>query len=164
MQRHNTEYEFIPNCGEIAAEHYLRLGSGKFYALSADGRNYLRVEVDCDDWNPFNSAIVWGRFFCLGTGREIIAVDLNTFEYCRIEVDFYFGYFYQYSDMLFAASASGVLAFDKDMALIWRNENIAVDGVTFKGVEDGTLCVSCELDPPGGWVDKRLDIASGELL
>lgn len=158
------EYEFIPNCGEIAAEHYLKLGSGKYYALEMNGQSFLRVEVDHDDWNPFNSATVWGRFFCLGTGSGIISVDLNTFEYRRIEVDFYIGYFYEYGGMLFAASASGVLAFDEEMNLLWRNETIAVDGVTVGGIENGTLCVSCELDPPGGWVDKRLDITNGKLL
>lgn len=158
------EYEFIPNCGEIAAEHYLKLGSGKYYALEMNEQSFLRVEVDRDDWNPFNSATVWGRFFCLGTGSGIIFIDLNTFEYRRVEVDFYIGYFYQYDDMLFAASASGVLAFDKEMNLLWRNESIAVDGVTFRGIENGALCVSCELDPPGGWVDKRLDITNGEQL
>lgn len=158
------EYVFSPNCGEITAEHYLKLGSGKFYALREDGRSFLRIEVDRDDWNPFNSAAIWGRFFCLGTGSKIIAVNLNTLEYRQIDVDSYFGYFYQYGGILFAASASGVLAFDGEMDLLWRNESIAVDGVKFGGVEDGALCVSCELDPPGGWVDKRLDIANGKLL
>lgn len=158
------EYELIKNCGEISAEHCLKIGSGKFYALRLQGRNILRVEVDCDDWNSFNSAAVWGRFFCLGTGSEIIIVDLNTLEYRQIKVDGYFGYFFQYGEMLFAASASGVLAFDTEMNMLWRNEDISVDGVLFHGVENGALCVSCELDPPGGWVDKWLDIAAGELL
>lgn len=158
------EYELIKNCGEAAAEHCLKIGSGKFYALSLHGRNVLRVEVNSDDWNPFNSGTVWGRFFCLGTGSEIIIVDLNTFEYRQIKVDGYFGYFFQYGDMMFAASASGVLAFGEEMDLLWRNEDIAVDGVLFHGIEDGALCVSCELDPPGGWVDKRLGIITGEPL
>lgn len=158
------EYELVPNCGEISADHSLKTGSGKFYALTLRGRDILRVEVDNDDWNPFNSAAVWGRFFCLGTGGEIIIVDMNTFEYRHIEVDRYFGYFFQYGDMMFAASASGVLAFDGEMNLLWRNEDISVDGVLFRGVEGGALCVSCELDPPGGWVNKRLDIVTGGLL
>ena len=158
------EYEFIKNCGGISAERCLKIGSGKFYALRLYERNVLRVEVDNDDWNPFNSGTVWGKYFCLGTGSKIIIVDLNTLEYRCIEVDWYFGYFFQYSDMMFAASASGVLAFDTEMNLLWRNEDIAVDGVLFHGVEDGALCVSCELDPPGGWADRRLDIVTGELL
>lgn len=158
------EYELVKNCGEVAAEHCLKIGSGKFYALRLHGRNILRVEVNSDDWNPFNSGAVWERFFCLGTGSEIFIVDLNTFDYRQIKVDGYFGYFFQYGDMMFMASASGVLAFDTEMNLLWQNESIAVDGVLFHGVEDGALCVSCELDPPGGWVDKRLDIATGKLL
>lgn len=159
-----SEYEFLPDCGEISAEHYLRLGRGKYYGLKAGGRNFLRVEVEDDNWNPFNSAVVFGRFFCLGTGGEIVAVDLNTFEYRRFGVDTYFGYFLEHGDILFAASACGVLAFNSEMDLLWKNESIAVDGVTFNGVEDGILYVSCEMDPPGGWVDRRLDARTGELL
>ena len=156
------EYELIKNCGEVAAEHCLKIGSGKFYALRLHERNVLRFEVDNDDWNPFNAAIVWGKYFCLGTGSNIVIVDLNTLKYRSIKVVGYFGYFFQYGDMLFAASSWGVLAFNMEMNLLWRNEDISVDGVLFHGVEDGALCVSCELDPPGGWVDKRLDIVTGK--
>lgn len=161
------EYEIIPNGGEIPAEHFLKLGSGKHYAVRADGRDLLRVEVDDDDWNPFNDGIVWRGYFCLGTGSEIIAVNLQTLEYKRYSVDWYFGRFLELDKTLFAASAAGVLAFDKNMDLLWRNESLAVDGVIFRevgGVCGDVLEVSCELDPPGGWVDKRLDIQTGTEL
>lgn len=158
------EYKVISDSGEAAAEHYLEFGSGKLYAVRADGRDLLRVEVDNDVWNPFNCGIVWRGYFCLGTGSEIIAVDLTTFEYKRYSIDWYFGYFLEHGETLFAASAAGVLAFDGNMELLWRNESLAVDGVTFGGVCGGVLEISCELDPPGGWVDKRLDILTGSEL
>ncbi|MDE6733655.1 MAG: hypothetical protein K2J77_12385 [Oscillospiraceae bacterium] len=158
------EYNIISNSGEVSAEHCLKLGSGKHYIVQVDGRDYLRVEVDDDDWNPFNDGTVWRGYFCLGTGSEIIAIDLTTFEYKRYSVDWYFGSFLEYEEMLFAASAAGVLAFDKNMDLLWRNESLAVDGVTFGGVFGEVLEISCELDPPGGWVDKQLDIQTGREL
>lgn len=163
------EYNVIADSGEVPAEHCLcfgtlRLGTDKFYTVQKDVRNYLRIEVDDDSWNPFNKWVFWRGFFCLGTGDEVIAVDLDTLEYKRYSVDWYFGYFLEHEEMLFAASAAGVLAFDKNMELLWRNESIAVDGVTFNGIENSALCVSCELDPPGGWVDKRLDIRTGKEL
>lgn len=120
-------------------------------------------ELEESSWNPFNACAVWRHYFCVGAGDKIIAANLETLEQKRYEVEWYFGRFYPYGDILFAASAAGVLAFDEKMELIWRNEKLAVDGVTFSGVsEDGVLSVSCELDPPGGWVDKRLNILTGK--
>lgn len=158
------KYNVIPDSGEIAAEHYLEFGSGKFYTVQVDGRDFLRIEVNDDGWNPFNKWAFWHGFFCLGTGNDIIAVNLETLEYKRYSVDGYFDYFLEYGEMLFSASASGVLAFDTKMDLLWRNESLAVDGVIFGGVSDNVLDISCELDPPDGWVDKRLDIYTGKEL
>ena len=163
------EYNVIADSGEVSAEHCLcfgtlRLGADKFYTVQKDGRNYLRIEVDDDSWNPFNDRVFWRGFFCLGTGDDIIAVDLTSLEYKRYSVDMYFGYFLEHGEMLLAASGAGVLAFDRNMDLLWRNESLAVDGVTFGEVCGSVLEISCELDPPGGWVDKRLDILTGKKL
>lgn len=166
----------IPDSGEVHAEHCLCFYKpvvingksynieDKFYTVQIDGRNYLRVKVNDDSWNPFNDWVFWRGFFCLGTGDEIIAVDLKSLEYKRYSVDMYFGCFSEYEEMLLAASAAGVLAFNAKMDLLWRNESLAVDGVTFGGVSGNVLDISCELDPPGGWVDKRLDIRTGKEL
>lgn len=170
------EYNVVADSGEVPAEHCLCFckpvvingklytTEGKFYTVQIDGRNFLRVEVNDDSWNPFNEWVFWHGSFCLGTGDEVIAVDPVTFEHKRYPVDMYFGYFLEHEEMLFAASAAGVLAFDKNMDLLWRNENLAVDGVCFGGVCENVLEISCELDPPGGWVDKRLDIRTGKEL
>ena len=115
-------------------------------------------------WNPFNACITWRDFFCFGAGDKIIAANLETLEQKRYAAKSYFGHFYPSDDILFAASAAGALAFDEKMELIWRNENLAVDGVTFGGVSGNVLDISCETDPPGGWVDKCLDIRSGKEL
>lgn len=115
-------------------------------------------------WNPFNTCITWRDFFCFGAGDKIIAARLETPEQKRYAVESYFGHFYPCDNILFAASAAGMLAFNEKMELIWRNENLAVDGVVFGGISGNVLDISCETDPPGGWVDKRLDIRSGKEL
>lgn len=115
-------------------------------------------------WNPFNACITWHDFFCFGAGDKIIAANLETLEQKCFEVETYFGYFYPCGDILLAASAMGVLAFNEKTELLWRNEKLAVDGVTFGGISGNVLDISCETDPPGGWVNKRLDIRSGKEL
>lgn len=117
-----------------------------------------------NDWDPFNEFMVWHGFFCFGAGDKIITASLETQEQKRYAVRSYFGHFYPCRDILFAASAEGLLAFDEKMELLWRNEKLAVDGVTFGGISGNVVDISCEMDPPGGWVDRRLDIRSGKEL
>lgn len=121
-------------------------------------------EFEDNAWNPFNEFITWHDFFCFGAGDKIVAANLETLEQKSYKVDMYFGRFYPCGDILLAASAAGVLAFNEKAELLWRNENLAVDGVTFGGVSGNVIDISCETDPPGGWADKRLDIRSGKTL
>ncbi len=159
-----SEYSVIEDSGETAAKYYLRFGEGKFCTVLADGENFLRVEVDSNKWNTFSRGIMWCDHLCLGIGDEIIVVDLKTFVHRIYKADMYFGSFFENGELLFAASGTGVLAFNAEMELLWRNEDLAVDGVCFGGVCGNVLAISCEMDPPGGWHEKRLDIRTGKEL
>lgn len=52
------------------------------------------------------------------------------------------------------------------MNILWKNAELACDGVIVHGISDDgkNLNVSCEIDPPGGWVDKKVDITNGIAL
>lgn len=42
---------------------------------------------------------------------------------------------------------------------------MAIDGVKFQEMlNDEIMSISCEMDPPGGWVDRMIDIRSGEIV
>lgn len=75
----------------------------------------------------------------------------------------YFGYFYIYNDMLFVASGVGITAYNKELKIVWKNSDLALDGVIIYGEsEDGKyLEISCEMDPPGDWHEKIIDISTG---
>ena len=59
--------------------------------------------------------------------------------------------------MLFVLFGNGVIAFDNNMHEKWRQSGLAEDGVIVNEIEnDNVLVLSCEMDPPGGWVTKKL--------
>ncbi len=161
-----AEIEVFADSEEVPAEHCMRFGANKFYTVRIDGENFLRLETDRDDWNQcFNEYILWRGWFVLGTGEQVIAVNLKTLECKQYAVDFYFNGFREYGETLFVQSGTEVLAFGGDMELLWRREGLADDGAAVFAVKDGTVFVNCIFDPPDGdTVEIRLDILSGKTL
>ncbi len=76
----------------------------------------------------------------------------------------YFGSFHIHKDRLYIASSSRLFCFDSDCELVWKSEEIAVDGVIVNDFSETALSVSCETDPPGGWISCQLSLYNGKLL
>lgn len=140
----------------------IHINSGKSYTVMNNVKPILCVEVR-DTNNPFDTAYVFGKWLLIGCFDEIYIVDIEKTEYRTIRVPGYFGYFRELGDRLYIFTCVGIIAFDKDMKKLWQNDSLAVDGVTGgKLSEDGRyLTVSCELDPPGGWVDVTISTETG---
>ncbi len=64
----------------------------------------------------------------------------------------------------YISSSSRLFCFDSDCELVWKSEEIAVDGVIVNDFSETALSVSCETDPPGGWISCQLSLYNGELL
>jgi hypothetical protein len=47
---------------------------------------------------------------------------------------------------------------------MWVSENVAIDGITWRGQVGDRIQLSAEMDPPGGWVDVELDATTGRML
>jgi hypothetical protein len=63
--------------------------------------------------------------------------------------------------VLYVLGFRRVFAIGPDLGVPWISDQIAVDGVTGGEIVDGRLQVAAEMDPPGGWVDVELDLATG---
>ena len=140
----------------------IHIDSGKCYTVMNNIKPIFCVEVS-DTSNPFDTAYVYGKWLLIGCFDEVYIVDIETAEYRKIRAPGYFGYFRELGDRLYIFTCVGIIAFDKDMNKLWQNDDLAVDGVTGGELSaDGKyLTVSCELDPPGGWVDKTISTETG---
>lgn len=159
-------YELTEDYSKFSDIKPLKLGEGRKYFVLKNSVSYISVEVESTS-NPFDKACIFGKYLCIGIYEKIAFVDLETL---RVRIDeigsWYFGYFDIYNDTLFVSSDSDITAYDKDLNILWKNAELACDGVIVHGISDDGkyLNVSCELDPPGGWVDKQVDITNGIAL
>ena len=60
------------------------------------------------------------------------------------------------------ASGEQLYCFDNACELVWISDSIAVDGITIHQITDDGIEVSCEMDPPGGWVWRTLSLEDGK--
>ncbi len=145
-------------------EHIINFGDGKLYGIWKNEKPYAVIRVD-RAWNPFDAACIFNNRLYIGNNDSLIIVDLNTLNCRTIECEMYFGYFYEYGELLFAASGIGVICFGENGEVKWQTERIAVDGVTFVTCDGERLEVSCCMEPcPATWCDKDISVATGEVL
>lgn len=139
-------------------------GHGQIYYIYKDGNPYLEIEIGSGDSNPFNTECFFYNHFCIGSGENVYFVNLHTQETKTLSCDMYFGDFYTNKDRLYVASSSRLSCFDPDCEPVWKSEAIAVDGVVVDEFLSDRILVSCEVDPPGHWIQCRLSIHNGTLL
>ncbi len=146
-------------------------------SLRAHGIERWRVELDLGEVarrNPFREAIVWTRAHRVvaGAGDRVHVLELAT---GALDATMELGsdHFGQLAlgtvelegakvELLFVLGWTDVRAYDAGLVLRWHARNVAVDGITFAGVEGPVLKVSAEMDPPGGWFEVLLDAGTGQ--
>jgi hypothetical protein len=47
---------------------------------------------------------------------------------------------------------------------LWESEALAVDGVLCDCIADDTMMISCEMDPPGGWIERKISLIDGRII
>lgn len=142
----------------------IELGQDRFYYVLKNGIPFLRVEVDLT-LSSFDTAVVFYENLCIGVKDKVYFIDMNNLECREICVQMYFGYFYIYKDLLLVLSGCEVIAFDNKMHERWRQSGLAEDGVIVNEIEnDNVLVLSCEMDPPGGWITRRINVFNGKEI
>lgn len=149
---------------EAQFEHKIQLGLGKQYGIWREGIPYMLFEVEVTH-HPFDTVCVFGDYVYIGSNDELIIINMDLPDYRIVECDFYFGYFYEYEELLLVATGTRLMCFQKDSQLKWQTEPLAIDGVTFIAVnDDGTISVNCCMDPyPAVWCKKVIALEDGKL-
>lgn len=133
----------------------------RIYTVCQENIPCLEVQVPICSWNPFDTACIFLEYLCIGYGDLAYFLHIETGVIKELETDLYFGYFYVDDKRLFLTSASHVYCLNANCNLIWKSPHLAIDGVVIDAVEDDCIRVSCEMDPPGGWVERCLALDTG---
>lgn len=148
-------------------QYEINLGDGRLYNILADERPFLQVETDLK--RLFETAVIYGHYLLVGGYDKVYFIDLwdlriNTHP-VEVDVEMYFGSFVTTPDSVYVLDGTGIIAFNTHLNEKWRNHNLAIDGVTFEEIVDyHTMRISCEMDPPGGWVERIIDTNTGEII
>ena len=144
-------------------EHEIRLGDFRYYYVLCDNKPYLKVEVELI--KLFDDAVIYNNRLMIGTFDKVYFINLSDLQITELEVEMYFGYFVVSKEAVYILDGRGIIAFNESLDEIWRNHSLAIDGVKFQEMlNDEIMSISCEMDPPGGWVDRMIDIRSGEIV
>lgn len=162
-----VKYELIDLENSIFAredfEHEIEIGNDNYYYVLRDGCPHLKVEVDFR--KSFDDAVIYNNYLLVGTFDKVYFVNLTDLGVTQTDVEMYFGYFVTTKEAVFVLDGTGIIAFDTNLHEIWRNHSLAIDGVTFQEiVDDEIMIVSCEMDPPEGWIDKKINVKNGKCL
>lgn len=144
--------------------HRLHIGYGKIYYINKNNIPYLEIEISDDSKNPFDMVFLFGNYFCIGQGNKAYFIDLLTYGVKELDFDWYFAYFYEYNGALYIASDSRLFRLDSKCNFIWKSDKIAIDGVIVDRFSEDVIYVSCEMDPPGGWITRNLSVSSGQEI
>jgi len=122
----------------------------------------IRFDYHC---SPFKEALLIDDVLAVGHEGCFYLYDLvQNVNLTTIEMDGYFSNLYSYGNRVFVTSARSVYCFEKQGLLIWKNNNIGIDGVLIEKFTDHQIYGSGEWDPPGGWRDFVLDIKTGDII
>ena len=153
---YNCEFENVKRIG---------IGTGKIFYVYKDNLPFLSVEINLLIGDFFVDSIIVGEYLYIGNYYEgVYVINLKDFSFNNISVDGYFGYFVKNQDYIYILGCENIIAIDIDARFVWKSDNIAVDGIVCNGIEGHIMYISCEMDPPGGWEDMKIDLLTGNTI
>ena len=128
---------------------------------------YLFDETDC-----FKSIICNDETVVIGCGEKVHFYSIGSNLVKTIKLNDYFGYLYSdkgieennFKHHLYIASGLKLYKYKADGAKVWESDYLAVDGVILGNIDSGVIVCRGEQDPPGGWVEYKLDESTGKII
>lgn len=141
------------------------LGSGKLFYVYRDDAPYVSAEVNLINSEFFTDSIIIGDYLLIGNYYDgVYVIDLLDLTFKTIEVDGYFGSFVEGNDCIYILGCENIIAINSDSNIVWKSDDLAVDGIVFDRIDQEIMYISCEIDPPGGWIDKKIDLSTGKVM
>src|SRR5262245_27136624 len=136
-----------------------------FVFIENDGTPFLRVDIyGEEECYAFEDVIVWRDFVAIGFGSRVHMVNYQTRETITFELDSYFGHFYPGDEWLIIASGNRLLLIDPTGSVVWKTEELGLDGVIVDSIEGNLINGQGEWDPPGGWRHFQMRLDTGEKI
>lgn len=141
----------------------IELGNGKTYIIYSGKEPVVAVEINRYDF--FTDAIIFNDYAIIGNYYEgIYVISLSDYSVRNIKIKGYFGYFEIDKNALYVLGCENIVAFSHDLEPLWESDSVAVDGVVCNCIKDNTMMILCEMDPPGGWIERKISLTDGKIM
>ena len=143
------------------------LPSPDLYAMvEQDEEPLLKIEIykNPNEYSAFEAAALWKGFAAIGFGERVYLVNVSSKQVLEFSLDGYFGQLQANDNQLLVASAQNVVALDPSGVMLWRSDELGIDGVVLYEANANEIRGSGEWGPPGGWKEFRLSASTGRLL
>lgn len=122
----------------------------------------IRFESHC---SPFKDVIIRNNLLAIGHQGHFYLYDLlENISLLVLQVDGYFGHLYVNENLFYVTGAGSIYCIDEKGNLIWKSSSLGTDGILIDSFSENRIYGSSECDPPGGWKEFVLDIATGKLI
>jgi hypothetical protein len=127
---------------------------GKELVVLRSGKPLQRIERGS---NPFFEMVRWPRAeaVVIGAGAHVHILDERDAHVLRridLEQDYFGGFGPDPNEALFVLGWFAVVCVDWGLEIRWASEQIAVDGIEWRGLSDDRILLSAEMNPPR-WLD-----------
>ncbi len=144
------------------------IGQGTPFAyvlIAEDERPVLRLDIYPGPGCFFREkAIIWNGFVAVGLGTSAFVVSLSSGAVTRPSVDGYFSDFWSSDEVLLVVDATGLTRVGRNGDVLWRNRNLALDGVEVREVKNGVIHGRSCMDPPENWEAFALSVGTGRIV
>jgi hypothetical protein len=138
---------------------YLALWSEGYVVRFTDTSGASWVGNFQEGYSYFSDVVAWPEaqiFIIIAAGACSVVSAADIDRYSCYQTTVTETLFNEDRTRLFIADYCDVCAYDCTGTIIWKRENLGVDGVTLKACTTGFITGSACYDPPEGWEDFRV--------
>lgn len=126
---------------------------------------YLGMETDCfRDIKDSKSSVIFG------VGEHVYCYSRRSNTILSKKLDGYFGYLYPAQDIeseyfeenVLVSDASSLMLMSHEGKVLWKAENLGIDGVVVNSIQKNIIYGEGEFDPPGGWEEFKINLKNGK--
>ena len=139
----------------------------RFALVALPGRPPLRVDL----YRAYDSELYlrdeilpWQDWIAIGFGHRAFLIHTQHHDVREISIPLYFEGFRAAEDYLLVLAGQGLVRIDQKGAVVWKNADLAIDGVEIDAIESGVICGRGEWDPPGDWRPFRVRLDTGDVI
>ena len=120
----------------------------------------IKYDIHC---SSFREALLIDHLLAVGHEGYFYLFNTTTNQtILRLAMDGYFGHLYYNNELFYIADANGIHCINKSGEVLWKNSELAIDGVIIHEFTDDRISGSGEFNPPGGWVDFSIEKETGK--